>query len=73
MADVIEYDALTRTFIERDFTTEEEQQRQADEELANKAAKAAKTQAILLQSAREKIAVTSGLTSDEMRALGFAD
>lgn len=54
------------------MTPEELAQRKADEKAAADAAKAAEAEAALRESAREKIAAASGLTPEEMRALGFA-
>ena len=72
MFDVIEIDATTGEMTERAFTPEELAQRKADEKAAAVAAKAADAEAALRDSARKKIAAASGLTPEEMRALGFA-
>lgn len=72
MSDVLEYDAATGEVITRAFTAEEKAQRAADEKAAAEAAKAAEAEAALRDAAREKIAAASGLTPEEMRALGFA-
>lgn len=58
--------------IERPMTPQEQEQRKVDEQDAAQAAQAAEAEAALRVSAREKIAAASGLTPDEMRALGFA-
>lgn len=74
MADVIETDYTTDppTVTERSFTAAEKAQRKADADADAKrqadAARLAETQA----EARRKIAESSGLTPEEMAALGIA-
>lgn len=72
MIQVIEVNALTGEVVERPMTPEEQAQRKADEKAAAEAAKAAEAESALRESARDKIAAASGLTPEEMRALGFA-
>ena len=72
MTTITEVWADTGAVVERPMTPEELAQRKADEKAAVEAAKAAEAEAALRDSAREKIAGASGLTPDEMRALGFA-
>lgn len=72
MSIVTEMWADTGEVVERPMTPEELAQRKADEKAAADAAKATEAEAALRDSAREKIAAASGLTPEEMRALGFA-
>ena len=72
MTTITEVWADTGEVVERPMTPEELAQRKADEKAAADAAKAAEAEAALRDSAREKIAAASGLTPEEMRALGFA-
>ena len=72
MTNIIEMWADTGEVVERPMTPEELAQRKADEKAAAEAAKAAEAETALRDSAREKIAAASGLTPEEMRALGFA-
>ena len=72
MSTITEICADTGEIVERPMTPEELAQRKADEKAAAEAAKAAEAEAALRDSAREKIAAASGLTPEEMRALGFA-
>lgn len=72
MAQVVEIDVLSGEVTQRDFTVEEQAQREADlYELEALAAERAAVSAAR-ESARQKIATASGLTPEEMRALGFA-
>lgn len=73
MADVIETDYTTDppTVIERPFTPAEKAQRKADAEAAAQAAAEAAQLAATRAQARRKIAEASGLTPDEMTALGI--
>lgn len=71
MAQVIEIDAATGEVIERDYSAAEKQQRKADEAAAAKAAQEQAAADALRESARLKIAESSGLTPEEMTALGF--
>lgn len=69
---VVEIDAALGESVERPMTPAELAQRKADEKAAAEAAAAAEADAALRESARDKIATASGLTPEEMRALGFA-
>lgn len=73
MADVTEIDYTTEppTVTERSFTPEEKAQRKADEEAAAKAAAEAAALEQTRAAARLKIAESSGLTPEEMAALGI--
>lgn len=69
--DVFEIDAATGEATERPFTDEEATQQKADALAQATAQNAAKKQQQARDSARAKIAEISGLTADEMAALGF--
>lgn len=73
MADVIETDYTTDppTVTERAFTPEEKAQRKADADAAAKAAAEREQLQATRTEARRKIAEASGLTADEMTALGI--
>lgn len=71
MTDIIEVDGLTGEVIERPFTEAEAAQRAADERAAAEEQAAAAAQAATAAEARRKIAEASGLTPEEMAALGF--
>lgn len=71
MPDVVEIDAETKAVVERDYTAAEAAQRATDEADAAAAAAAKAEQDALAAQARQKIAEASGLTADEMAALGF--
>ena len=71
MSDVIEINAETGEVTERPMTADEAAQRKADETASATAAKAKAEKDALAASARLKIAETSGLTPEEMTALGF--
>lgn len=68
---IIEIDALAGTVTEREMTSDEKAQRVRDQAAANKAEAEMQAQKALAQQARQKIAQTSGLTVEEMAALGF--
>ena len=71
MADVTEINAQTGETVERDFTPDEAAQREADIAARAQAAKEQATKDAAAASARRKIAEASGLTPEEMAALGF--
>ena len=71
MIDVVEIDAATGEVTERPFTEDEAAQRASDEQAAADAKAAAEAQAATAAEARRKIAEASGLTPEEMAALGF--
>lgn len=71
MSDLVEINAETGEVIERDFTKAEAAQRATDQADAAAAAAAKAEQDALAAQARQKIAESSGLTADEMAALGF--
>lgn len=71
MVDVIEYDGNTGEVVERVFTPDEQAQREADEAAAAQAAADKAAAEAARASARTKIAEASGLTPEEMAALGF--
>lgn len=71
MANVVEIDAATGQATERDFTADELAQRAIDD-VAHAQAQAIREAAEAARvSARAKIAEASGLTPDEMAALGI--
>lgn len=71
MSTVIEIDASTGESIERPMTAEEMAQREADAAAEAAAAAAEAERQALVASARQKVAEASGLTPEEMAALGF--
>jgi hypothetical protein len=68
---VTDFDAQTGESVERDATADELAQQQADAESAAILAAAEAERAALAESARLKIAQSSGLTPEEITALGF--
>lgn len=68
---ITEVDALTGEVTERPATAEEQAQWAADAEARAAAEVEAAAKAEVAASARKKIAEASGLTPEEMAALGF--
>lgn len=71
MSTVFETDAATGETVKRPMTADEQAQRKADEAAASAAQAEREAQQAAAASARLKIAEASGLTPDEMAALGF--
>jgi len=68
---VFEIDAATGEAVERPMTADEAAQRAADDAAAQATATAEAERQAAAESARRKIAEASGLTPEEMAALGF--
>ena len=71
MSTVVEVWADSGEVVERPMTTDEAAQRAADEAKSAAEAAAKAEQDALATAARQKIAEASGLTPEEMAALGF--
>ena len=71
MSTVVEVWADTGESVVRPMTPQEEAQQAADNAAAKAAAAAEAERVALAISARQKIAESSGLTPEEMAALGF--
>lgn len=68
---MVEVDALTGDAVERPFSEEEATQRKAEQAAVAAEQAEREAQQATAQSARRKIAEASGLTPEEMAALGF--
>lgn len=68
---VIEINAITGEVIERPMTPQEQEQAAIDAAAAAAAEAAEAERQTLVASARQKVAESSGLTPEEMAALGF--
>lgn len=71
MPTVTEINVSSGEVSERPMTPQEQAQREADEAAAQAAAAAEAERQALAASARQKVAEASGLTPEEMAALGF--